>query len=161
MLDVIVIALEGVLYGLYSERDVVERTIQHEAKPSVCIGLETTPRVLYNPYSTTFSALSILLYCVGGYESKVHCYIKQCDERIKLTAQFVLDLVLAGITPSGAFSYTSFLVGELNLFFKERLNLRFFVLGGLFSLSNWLTCFSESLTESITTPLPAALALAS
>ena len=46
----------------------VKRVIQHEAKPSVCMALETTPQVLYYTYSTSFSALSILLYCVGGKE---------------------------------------------------------------------------------------------
>ena len=44
---IIVKALKGVMYGLYSTKGVVKRVIQHEAKPSDCMVLETTPRVLY------------------------------------------------------------------------------------------------------------------
>jgi len=47
-------------------RGVVEITKQHGAKPSACIGLKTTPRVLYFTYSTPNHALSNLLYGVGG-----------------------------------------------------------------------------------------------
>ena len=59
---VIVKAWFGVLYGQYSTRGEVERPIQHEAKPSALLCLETSPRVLYCPYSTNKPCFKF--YCI-------------------------------------------------------------------------------------------------
>ena len=42
----------------------------YTARGEANVYLETTPRVLYNPYSMAFSALSILLY---AWQSRIQC----------------------------------------------------------------------------------------
>ena len=68
---IIVKAWFGVLYGQYSTRGEVERPIQHEAKPSALLCLETSPLVLYCPYSTNKPCFKcFIVICVGGIQLK-------------------------------------------------------------------------------------------